>query len=160
DPKLASCLEIAEWHGGHRELEGALFQEADCVTATGRDETLAEIRHHLPRKIRFLGYGHRVSFAYVARETLSASTAKQIALRATDDVVAWDQQGCLSPHAIYVERGGNVSPEGFAEMLAEELARREISQPRRALSAPEAAVIAGKRDFYAVRAAASLDTRL
>src|SRR4051812_47255824 len=41
DQKLAACLEIAEWRGGTRELEDALFSEADCVTATGSDETLA-----------------------------------------------------------------------------------------------------------------------
>src|SRR5438105_321774 len=41
DPKLASCLEIAEWRGGNRtELESLLFEKADCVTATGSDETL------------------------------------------------------------------------------------------------------------------------
>jgi hypothetical protein len=44
DPKLGACLEIAEWRGGNLDLENALFAEADCVTATGSDETLAEIR--------------------------------------------------------------------------------------------------------------------
>jgi hypothetical protein len=160
DPKLASCLEIATWRGGNTELEGALFQEADAVTATGSDETLAEIHRHLPGKVRFLGYGHRVSFGYVAHEMLSGFSAKQIVTRATDDVVAWDQHGCLSPHVIYVERGGSLSPDGFAERLAEELAGRETSEPRRMLSAHESAVITGKRDFYRIRAAASLDTRL
>ena len=61
EPKLASCLEIAEWRGGRTDLEAGLFNEADCVTATGSDETLAEIRYHLPLRVRFLGYGHRVS---------------------------------------------------------------------------------------------------
>ncbi|HEY2952000.1 MAG TPA: acyl-CoA reductase, partial [Verrucomicrobiae bacterium] len=160
DPKLASCLEIAEWRGGNLELEGALFQEADGVTATGSDETLAEIRYHLPAKVRFLGYGHRVSFGYVAHEMLSVLVAKKIVTSAADDVVAWDQHGCLSPHVIYVERGGSVSPDGLAEMLAEELARRETAEPRRMLSVHESAVITGKREFYQIRAGASLDTRL
>ena len=65
EPKLGACLEIAEWRGGNADLEEALFDEADCVTATGSDETLAAIRQRLPAKTRFLGYGHRVSFAYV-----------------------------------------------------------------------------------------------
>ncbi len=66
DPKLGACLEIAEWRGGNAALEDALFAEADCVTATGSDETLAAIRAQLPTKARFLGYGHRVSFGFVA----------------------------------------------------------------------------------------------
>src|SRR6266404_1775723 len=66
DAKLGACLEIADWRGGNAELEKNLFDEADCVTATGSDETLDAIRQRLPARTRFLGYGHRVSFGYVA----------------------------------------------------------------------------------------------
>src|SRR5688572_25741847 len=38
EPKLAACLEIAEWRGGDRTLEEPLFAETDCVTAMGSDE--------------------------------------------------------------------------------------------------------------------------
>jgi len=44
EPKLGACIEVAEWRGGNADLEKALFDEADCVTATGSDETLAAIR--------------------------------------------------------------------------------------------------------------------
>ena len=159
EPKLASCLEIAEWRGGRADLESVLFGEADCVTATGSDETLAEIRARVPIKTRFLGYGHRVSFAYITSEALFFG-AKKIAARAADDVIAWDQLGCLSPHVIYVEHGGGVSVEQFAEALAEELGRREVSQPRGPLSTEEAAVISSKRGFYLIRAGNSPDTRI
>src|SRR5439155_4611486 len=54
EPKLGACLEIAEWKGGRRELEQALYQEADCVTATGRDQTLAEIDRPFPACARIL----------------------------------------------------------------------------------------------------------
>ena len=48
-----------------------LFAEADCVTATGSDETLDAIREQLPAKVRFLGYGHRVSFGFVAQRSFA-----------------------------------------------------------------------------------------
>lgn len=160
EPKLAACLEIAEWPGGDRVLEEALFTAADCLTATGSDATLEDIRQRLPPKTRFLGYGHRLSFGYVAHEVLSSFGAKKIAARAADDIVAWNQLGCLSPHAIYVEHGGAVPAEGFAELLAAELARREEDEPRGELSVAEAAVIAGRRDFFSVRAAAATETRV
>ena len=51
-------------------MENELFAHADCLTATGSDETLATIRARLPMKICFLGYGQRVSFGFVAREVL------------------------------------------------------------------------------------------
>ncbi len=161
EPKLASCLEIAEWPGGARaDLEAAVFQEADCVTATGSDETLSAIRRRLPVTKRFLGYGQRLSFAYVAHVVLSGFGAAKIVARAAADIVAWDQLGCLSPHVIYVEHGGGTAAEQFAELLAEELERREAVQPRGRLPVEIAAVISAKRNFYEVRAAHSPATRL
>ena len=158
DAKLGACLEIAEWRGGKADLETVLFAEADCVTATGSDETLAAIRARLPVKTRFLGYGHRVSFGFVAREVLSGVHARKIVSRTTDDVVAWNQLGCLSPHVVYVQTGGEVSPEKFAEQLADELERREQIEPRGELPAEHAAAIASRRGIYEVRAAHSPET--
>jgi hypothetical protein len=158
-PKLGACLEIAEWAGGREELESVLYHEADCVTATGTDETLAAIRSKLPVHVRFLGYGHRVSFGYVTREALSGFSSSKLVARAAKDVVAWNQQGCLSPHLFYVERGGKVSDEAFAQLLADELARAEETEPRGAISAAAAAAIASRRAFYEVRAAHSPQTR-
>ncbi len=160
EPKLGACLEIAEWRGGHTALEQVLFDAADCVTATGSDETLAAIRAKLHVKTRFLGYGHRVSFGYVAGEALSGFGAKKIVASAADDVVAWNQLGCLSPHVIYVEHGGGLPAEQFAEMLAEELAKREEAEPRGELPGEHAAAIASRRAVYEVRAAHSPDTRM
>ena len=160
DPKLGACLEIAEWRGGNAALEKIVFTEADCVTATGSDETLAAIRAQLPVKTRFLGYGHRVSFGYVAGEGLYGRAAKEIIAAAATDVVAWNQLGCLSPQVIYVERAGELAPEHFAQRLAEELERREVAAPRGDIPLDAAANIAARRAIYAVRAAHSPETRL
>lgn len=159
DPKLGACLEIAEWPGGSAHLETTLFREADCVTAMGSDETLEKIRRHVPISARFAGYGHRVSFAFVAHDALTGFHARKVAARAATDVVAWNQLGCLSPHVIYVEHGGAAAADQFAELLAAELERLEQAEPRGPLPAEHAAVIAAKRGFYEVRAAHSPDTR-
>jgi len=160
DSKLASCLEIAEWRGGQRALEEPLFSETDCVTATGSDDTLAAIRQQLPRRVRFLGYGHRVSFGYIARGALSGFGSRKLIARAAEDIIAWNQLGCLSPHIIYVETGGPLPPEQFAEALSGELARRETEEPRGELALELAATIAARREIYRIRAAASAETRL
>ncbi len=158
EPKLGACLEIAEWRGGNAGLEEALFEQADCITATGSDETLASIRQRVPAMTRFLGYGFRVSFAYVASGVLSGLNAMNIVAQAAADIVAWDQLGCLSPHVIYVQQEGQVSPEQFAQMLAGELARREAVEPRGDLPPQDSAAIASRRSLYELRAAASPDT--
>jgi hypothetical protein len=158
DAKLAACLEIAEWRGGDLNLENALFAEADCVTATGSDETLEKIRGRLPLKIRFLGHGRRVSFGFVAGEVLYGSQGKKIVAAVANDIVAWNQLGCLSPHVIYIQSGGEIFPQHFAQLLAEELERREAGEPRGELPAEQAAVIASRRGIYEVRAAHSPET--
>ncbi len=160
EPKMASCLEIAEWPGGTDPLEQALFAEADCVTCTGSDETLAIVQKKLPPRVRFLGYGHRVSFGYVTGDALTRFELPKTVWRAVADVVAWNQLGCLSPHLFYVEHGGAAGAEKFAELLAEELAKQESVEPRGPLATEAAAVIASRRSFYEMRAAATNDTKL
>jgi len=160
DHKLGACLEIAEWRGGKSDLENVLFSEADCVTATGSDETLAAIRAQLPAKARFLGYGQRVSFAFVAREVLRDEEIAGVVSRAADDVIAWDQNGCLSPHAIYVEERGAVESDKFAALLAAELMRRETVEPRGKTSVEAAAAIASRRAIYEAIAAHRADAKI
>ena len=159
DHKLGACLEIAEWKGGTGALEAALFAEADCVVATGSDETLGAIREKLPGTARFVGYGTRVSFAYITREALERHT-REVAQQAAADVAAWNQLGCLSPHVVYVEESGSVNGETFAAMLAGELEALEKTHPRGRLEAGQAAGIATRRSFYEVRAAHSLETKM
>jgi hypothetical protein len=160
DRKLGACLEIGEWPGGSARLEDAVFDQAECVTATGTDETLAAIRNRLPIKTRFVGYGQRVSFAYITAKALSQSQLGPLAKAAAADAAAWDQHGCLSPHVIYVENAGAVLPEHFAEHLADEMAAMESAQPRGKLPPESAAAIASRRSLYEVRAAHSPDTRI
>ncbi len=159
EPKLGACLEIACWPGGSRELEEALFAEADCVTATGSDDALTSIRQCLPIRCRFIGYGHKVSFGYISHKALLHDTIEGVVERAATDVVAWNQLGCLSPHVFYVEDGREHMGEKFSEKLAVALARREEIEPRGQIPIQASAAIASRRAFYEIRAAHSPETR-
>jgi hypothetical protein len=158
DSKLGACIELAAWPGGSLALEEALFAESDCVTATGSDAALADIRKRLPARCRFLGYGHRVSFAFVAGQVLSGLHLPRVVSRAAADVTAWNQLGCLSPHVIYVEHGGEADAKQFAVLLADELRAREQAEPRGTVPEVVAAGIASRRAIYEVRAAHSQET--
>jgi hypothetical protein len=160
DRKVGACLEVAQWPGGDLQLERVLFDKADCITATGTDETLTRIRLRLPAGKRFLAYGHRVSFSFVSADMLSGPELEHVVSAAAADVCAWDQLGCLSPHVIYVETGGGVSAEGFGERLAAELDRCEELEPRGILPAEGAAFITNRRSIYQLRSANSPDTRI
>ncbi|MDX1952623.1 MAG: acyl-CoA reductase [Verrucomicrobiota bacterium] len=160
DPKLGATIEVAEWKGGREELETPLFAEAECITATGSDAALKAVRNRLPDGVRLLGYGSRVSFAFVTHEMLGKMNAPRIVSRAAQDVSAWNQLGCLSPHLIYVEVGGEMTPQLFAEQLGRELEKIEGSNPRGEISLEEAADISARRSFFEVRAAFSGDTKV
>ena len=157
EPKLGSCIEMAEWRGGSAALEQALFEQCEAVTATGTDEAVEAVRRALPPRVRFAGYGHQVSFGYVTREAISGWRAKKIVAAAAADVIAWDQLGCLSPHVFYVEDNATGLALQFAEQLADELARREAAEPRGKISTETAAHIAARRAIYEVRAAHAPD---
>ena len=153
EPKLGACLEFATWPRERLDLEDALLANADCVTATGSDERIQAVRQRMPVRTRLVTYGHRVSFAYIASEMLTLYGLKRLVADAAADVVAWNQLGCLSPHVLYVQDQGVVSPEGFASALADELARLEKLEPRGELSPTEAGAILSARTVYEMRRA-------
>ena len=160
DPKLGTCLELAEWPGGNAWLESALFAEADCVTATGNDRTLAAVQSRLSPNVRFLGYGQRVSFGLVTREVLREESIGEIVSRVADDVIAWDQNGCLSPHVVYVEERGAVESDKFAGLLAAKLMEREEAEPRGRVTVEDSAAIASRRAMYETLAAHRGDVKI
>jgi hypothetical protein len=141
DPDLGACLAVTYWPGGDEAMERAALDLADAVVVYGGAEAVASIRSRSPGTARFLGYGPRVSFGVVAREALDAAGAPDVARAAAVDVSTFDQQGCVSPHVVYVERGGAVSPEAWAVLLAEAMAAVEAELPRGTLSPGESSAV-------------------
>jgi len=138
DEELATCVVVANWRGGDREVEEVAFGYADLVVASGSDQAIADIAVCARR--RFIGHGHRISFAAIGRERLSnRDAARVLAERLAYDVSLWDQQGCLSPQICYVESGGGVDADHFARLLANELAAMAAQLPARHLSLEEKA---------------------
>lgn len=156
ESKLGASMEIVSWSRDDRGaagLEQALFEEADCVTATGGDAMVEDIRRRVPVRTRLVAYGHRVSFGFVAKESQSTYAFRRLVRSVADDVTAWNQLGCLSPHVVYVEEEAEGMAARFAEELASELGRRESADPRGEIPIEEAAAIASCRSAYRLRAA-------
>ena len=160
DPRLADCLAIVWWKGGDEAPERAMLAEADLVLAYGATRSLEQIRGRLPATTRFLGFGHKISFGMIARQALDPSKVWATAHRAAFDVVRYDQQGCYSPQAFFVERGGRVSPSEFSNYLAHELAAFERKFPRRRLSFEEAGGVAAWRNAEEAKTLAASDRQL
>ncbi len=153
-PPLADCLAVVWWKGGEPGPAAALYREADCVLAYGSNAAIGQVRSLVPATTRFLAYGHKLGVALVGRAALDTQRAPQTARLAAHDVARYEQQGCYSPHVVYVERGARVPPREFAQYLAAELANLQRRFPRRALSLEEAAGVAAWRQAAELRALA------
>jgi hypothetical protein len=141
DAGLGSCLGVTYWAGGDEALEAVVLRRASAIIAYGSNESVSSLRARAPRGVPFLGYGHRVSLGVVGADALTESGATELARAAAVSVATFDQQGCVSPHLYYVEQGGAVAPEVWAELLASEMERLESELPRGPVAPGEAAAI-------------------
>ncbi len=117
DAEVAAAHLVADWRGGEQDIEAVAFSRPDVVTAFGSDTALAQIAARVRGK--FIGHGHKISFAVIDAPTLRDASMR---LRAADalayDMSLWDQLGCLSPQLCYVEGGDRSALEIFLEELA------------------------------------------
>jgi len=141
DENLGACLAVVWWKGGSGHLDRTALALAPAVLAFGGEEAIASVsRQSQPDAVRVL-HGPKVSVGYIERRSLTYAALRGLAARAALDVSLYDQQGCLSPHAFYVERRGEVSPAKFAEVLASALEARAHELPRGIVAAEDAASV-------------------
>lgn len=153
DAELADCVATLEWPRTELALTQAALIDANGVIAYGDDHTISALRQLAPATAPFLGYGHKVSFAVVTKEAMTEENLPALAEAAAFDASVYDQQGCLSPHIIYVEERGQVGPRRFAAELAKAMAAYQMRVPRGQLTVEEAAEITKIRTGYEFRSA-------
>lgn len=145
DAELAACLEVVDFARGDTAALAA-FASADCVVATGADETVAAVAELAAPPRRFVGYGHRFSVAVVG----AAANVQQAARGLAVDISLWDQLGCLSPLAIWAL----CDIRALAKALAAELQSAAQRWPRGKLDTAAAAAVAAAQAEAELRAAA------
>lgn len=136
-------------------MEEVLLRDADAVVVYGGNETVRSLRDRTPVTTPFIAYHHRLSAALVGRAALTdATSAADAADRAARATAVFDQRGCVSPHVVYVERGGGVGPEAWAKELAHAFERLERTLPTGPLRPGEASEIHQVRGTAELRASA------
>ena len=158
DPGLGACLAVAPFRGDDVACTEALL-EADCVVASGSDETIARLRPRVLPPRRFVARGHRVSVAALGPEAVHGEPLASRAAGLALDVALWDQLGCLSPVSVFAA-GDRAAADRVAETLVEALERAERRLPRGRLAPGAAAAVAREREEAEFRAAAGRDVRL
>jgi len=164
DPGLGVCLELLDG-AGHEDAAMASFLDADCVVATGSDETVATLAARVRPPRRFVGHGHRLSLAVLGPGALGPGALPAVARALALDVALWDQLGCLSPVSVHVLAGAGRSgvaaaADAVAEALATELAGLEATLPRGTVPLEARAARAAACDEAALRAGAGRPVRV
>jgi hypothetical protein len=120
-PPLADAVSAVTWPGGAEDLEAPLLARAGVVLAYGNAEAVASLERRAPPG-RVVAYGPRTSLAVMARGASPEAAAPGLAR----DVALFDQRGCLSIAAVYVEGQEEVARATARELAKElaELARR------------------------------------
>ncbi|MCG8460542.1 MAG: hypothetical protein MI919_30035 [Holophagales bacterium] len=153
EPALRLGLASVTWQGGRRDLEAPVLERAGRVVAYGRGPTMDDLR--LRAGSALVAMGPRFSLAAVAEgEAAEPSTVEGLAR----DVALFDQRGCLSVQAAYVE-GGEQEARELAGALCVRLAELERDLPPGPATVEElsgvrqmldAAVMRGEETFSAV----------
>jgi len=155
-PEISESLAVAYWPGASPcALERQLLAGAERVVVYGGSRTVSELRSRLPGTTPLVAYHHRISLGVVAAEALAnPPEARRVAEDAARAIALFEGRGCVSPRMIWIESGGAVSPEDWANMLAEELATLHDAWPPPVLSPAEAAEIRQSRGAAEMRIAA------
>lgn len=107
----------------------ATFDQGE-IHVYGRDETIDAVRKDARVIVR--GHGSGMGVVWITNHAALASVAELVA----EDVIAFDQRGCLSPRVVMVE-GDERRAEAFGEALHQALARFDTLVPRGAIPSDE-----------------------
>jgi len=135
DPAIGSRLELATFGREREDLTRVVSDECDFIVALGDDTSLA----HLAGRARLFGFGSRTSGALIS--LAPPANLIRLATAIARDVVLFEQQGCLSPHHIFIEDADGAATRDFARILAEALTSFAATLPPATLSFHTAAAI-------------------
>ncbi|MEA1918917.1 MAG: acyl-CoA reductase, partial [Campylobacterota bacterium] len=106
---------------------------ADVVSAWGSEEAIKSVRSMTPQGVRVVEWGHKISFAYFAKEHLSDTKAMR---SVCEDICLLDQNACSSPQDVFIECDTFEALKNFAKDFASVLKEVASERPR---ATPESA---------------------
>ncbi|MEC7358073.1 MAG: acyl-CoA reductase [Verrucomicrobiota bacterium] len=147
--ELKSSIEITR----SRQTSNEWLGSAKAVIVFGSDETVREIESRLFHHQIFIPHNHKVSVAIIDSDK-NQEAAKLAAL----DVAMFDQQGCLSPHDIYVHP--KEQPRSFAAKLANALSELNSKYPPTGRTMEENIRIDDLRRSYSFRSSSDTSVQI
>ena len=132
------------------KLGEEMSKQADVRIAWGGRESVETVSGYPARyDAETVIFGPKLSYSVIAKEELSSvQEAKKLARKVSVDVSVFDQTGCASPHNLYVEEGGVVSPEEFIDIVGDSMQKTELQIPKPLMSPEQVSQIHSIRGVY------------
>lgn len=132
--EIGETIAVLPWERGNALVEETFFRQIDAVSVTGETETIRAVERKVndinqkegPR-IKGCYHGLQPGLELIAREYATRDVARLAAI----DGIGYEGCSCASPaFGFFVEQGGPLSPEQFAEVIAEEAGRLSQAIPQ------------------------------
>lgn len=151
EPTMVRLLERAA-PGLFRIAERLEPRPGDHVWAYGEAETLEAVRRDFPDDVVLHGHGPGIGIVFVDAQAEPLGDPDAAARAVADDVVPFDQRGCLSPRVVFV-LGESRVVRSFAEALARALGDAAARVPLGRLDSEEIGETRRYRDAMLVAGA-------
>lgn len=112
---LKSYIIALEISSKEKDLLQKIIDSADVVSAWGSEEAIKSVQNMTPQGVRFVPWGHKISFAYFAKERIEDRDAMR---KVAQDICLLDQNACSSPQDIFVESSSFEELKSFADSFA------------------------------------------
>jgi hypothetical protein len=131
-------------------LQSAFSKVADVRVAWGQKSSVEAVMNTKKNVgTEDIIFGPKTSFMVIGHEVLESEVqAMKIAKKAAIDASVFEQQGCNSPHTIFVEQGACVSPQHFARLLSYEMDNALVRYPKESNAAGDVINILTLRAEY------------
>ena len=129
--ELLETIAVVYFDRNQQEIAELFSSRADVRIAWGGREAVEAIAT-LPRRFtsQDVLFGPKLSMMVIGNDALSSDKAiRKLVRRAATDSSVFDQFACASPHTIFVEKGGKVSPSEFANLLAAAMEKALVRLP-------------------------------
>lgn len=118
EPRLADYIWVFGFSSADQRQLKLLAAMADAVAVWGGDEAVQAVRMQAEPNLRLIEWGHKISFAYVQPEEISAGQLQEIAAH----MCTTGQRYCNSCQGIYLDTDDFKAVQEFAERFSQYLA--------------------------------------
>lgn len=147
---LLKTISIIYYEHQNTNLGKLMSKHANVRIAWGGKEAVETVTSYSKRfDTEDIIFGPKVSFTVIANETLeNERMARKIARKVAVDASVFDQTGCASPHNVFVEEGGAISPFEFAAYVAEAMEKVALQIPKAKQSVEQISSVHSIRGVY------------